>query len=105
MIQFQQVQVPCELQDLIPQFLIYTTIDYDCLKQYFFDKNFLGMRKVCHKLLGSVQSFGFEELHELLITLQQNLRNEDFLLVNNDMRELDRYFLFLDVIFPNKAVA
>ena len=98
--QFEQVNVPFELQDLIPQFMTYTTVDFQTLKQYFSERNFIGMRQMCHKMLGSVSSFGFEQLHSLLISLQKNLRGEDWILVNDNMRDLERYFLFLDVIFP-----
>ena len=81
MVKFRDVNVPAELQDLIPQFMIYTLIDFKTLREFFISKDDIEMRQICHKLLGSVASFGFEDLDRMLSELQFQLREKNWIKV------------------------
>tara|TARA_Y100001936_G_C16075757_1_gene673892 strand:- start:2248 stop:2565 length:318 start_codon:yes stop_codon:yes gene_type:complete len=105
MVKFRDVNVPAELQDLIPQFMIYTLIDFKTLREFFISKDDIEMRQICHKLLGSVASFGFEDLDRMLSELQFQLREKNWIKVSNLMKDLDQYFLFLEVMFPSIEAA
>lgn len=105
MVKFRDVEVPAELQDLIPQFMVYTLVDFKTLRAFYISKDDKQMRQICHKLLGSVAAFGFEDLDRMLSELQFHLREKNWPTVSNVMKDLDQYFLFLEVMFPTVEAA
>lgn len=102
---FRRIEVPEELEDLIPDFIINTDNDFELLKAFYADKDDKGMRDVCHRVLGTAQSYGFMELDELFSTLQDRLRAGDRAGIASSMETLGNYFEFMHRQFDKKGCA
>lgn len=59
------VEVPSELEELIPGFLANRKNDLDELKKFIQNNDFEAIAKIAHKIKGSAGGYGFDEMTEI----------------------------------------
>ena len=69
-ITFAPILVDPELTDIIPDFIANTIKDYDLLRIYQQQKDIPNIRKICHRILGTALSYGFSQLNDIVLKIQ-----------------------------------
>ncbi len=92
---FKTIKVDSELEDLIPDFIKNSEEDFVQLKTYFEKKDYDGMRGICHKILGTALSYGFEELDQIANKLHHSLKENNSAIIESDYRHFEEYSVFM----------
>jgi len=98
---FKTVIVNPDLEDILPDFIRNTINEYDVMLKAYESQDFGAMGRVCHKLLGSVLSFGFEELDQFLRTLQDNIRVGDEVQIELSFLQLQKYIEYIEKTYEH----
>ena len=97
---FVRPEIDPDLEELIPDFIENTINDYKAFESSYNDKNFEGMRKVCHTVLGTAQSYGFTQLDTIVTKLQDNAKEESLSDLQENFVTFQNYIEFLKKEFP-----
>ncbi|AYF44019.1 hypothetical protein BALOs_1009 [Halobacteriovorax sp. BALOs_7] len=69
--EFKQPNIDEDLKEIIPAFIDNTQVDFEKFQLAYGDKDVEAMKHVCHTILGTAISYGFEELDEIV----RNIKN------------------------------
>jgi HPt (histidine-containing phosphotransfer) domain-containing protein len=67
---FAPILVDPDLTDIIPDFIENTLKDYDQLKLYQQQADIQNIKKICHRILGTALSYGFTQLNDIVLKIQ-----------------------------------
>ncbi|MFG1481749.1 hypothetical protein ABMA79_09040 [Halobacteriovorax sp. HFRX-2_2] len=66
------------LIEIIPDFITNTVVDFKEFQSCYRVKDYNGMSRVCHRILGSAKSYGFDQLDEIVRELKKHVDSGDF---------------------------
>ena len=94
--EFKKIEIDPDLLDLIPSFIKNTNVDWEDLHKAYLEQNFVQVRKVCHKILGSARSYGFVELDEITYKVQKSAKENNSEKLIEDIKLLKRYIVHIN---------
>ncbi len=76
-VNYKDEEISEDFIDYIPSYIDNRCKDYESLKKYLEHKNFEEIRKICHKVLGTAESYGLKKLADIMFEIQSAARKED----------------------------
>jgi HPt (histidine-containing phosphotransfer) domain-containing protein len=99
---FKKPEIDPDLLPIIPDFIFNTVKDFNSFEGFIEKKDYEGMRKICHTILGTAVSYGFEELDEIVTKVQKAAVEQDEAALATHFEVFKNYIQFLKVEFPSE---
>jgi HPt (histidine-containing phosphotransfer) domain-containing protein len=94
-LKFKPIFVEPDLHDLIDVFIRNTIKDYKTIERCIHKLDFDQTRKVCHRILGTAISYGFEDLDTIIKKIQKDAIEEKQVSINENLNILTSHIEFI----------
>lgn len=95
MSEFNKVEIDPDLEDIMASFIENTLLDLEKISKAYEAKNDEEIAQVCHRILGSAESYGFIELDLLVKNCQSSVKSADTASLKTQIATLVAYGNFL----------
>lgn len=96
------VKISEDLEELIPNFLKNREEELLLLKNYIFQKRYSEAKDTVHGLKGVLGSYGFNEAYELSVSVEKELKKQEYSSAKEKTRELVEYMKNLEVEYVDE---
>lgn len=83
----EEFELDLDLIDLLPSYLFNVRKDYDEMGVSLKNSDFQKVAKIAHKIKGSAKSYGFDYIDELMLVIQEDIKDG-----GASLKELYGYF-------------
>lgn len=97
-----KVKISEDLRELIPNFLRNREEELLLLKNYMFQKRYSEAKDIIHGLKGVLGSYGFNKAYELSVSVEKELKNQEYSLVKKKTEELVEYMENLEIEYVDE---
>ena len=87
------VQIDADLEDIVPSFLENRKKDLEQIEIFLKEKDWGHIESIAHKLAGNAGSYGFNELGEIGIKLEEACQQAQF---EEIKKYCDQYYQYMD---------